>query len=809
MIRRPPYLSLFMLSGSALAYEILLMRLFSIIQWHHFAYMIIGLALLGYGISGAIVSIYQQRLLRHFEAGYIGAVILFALTSLLSFSVAQHIPFNAEVILWDELQLGYLGAIFLLLAIPFFFAASAICLAFIQFGQQISRLYAMDLLGAGLGSLASIVILYRLLPASALVAMSIMALLAALVATVELGKVSIRYTGVVLSIALAVVALIATSMELNPSPYKGLPQLLQISGTKVIKEKSSPLGFIQVVESKTIPLRHAPGLSLNATREPLPQLAVFTDADNMTVLTKQPVRRDQLAYLDQMTSALPFHLQDMHTVLVLAAGGGSDILQAKYHQVDQIEGVELNPQIIELVNHDFGEFTGYLYQQQGVTIHQAEVRDFLTRTAKSYDLIQLALVDTFNASSSGLYALNESYLYTIEALQAYLSRLTAGGALAITRWVKLPPRDSLKVFASLVETMEISGISNPEQRLMMIRSWQTSTVVAKNGAFTDEEIEAVKRFCKQRSFDLVYHPGIEKDQVNRFNVLSSPIFYKATQSILTEKQSYFQRYKFNLRPATDDQPYFHQFFKWSTLNEILSLRDKGGMPLIEWGYITLMATLVIAVFFSVLLIVIPVWLLRRREKLTKTSVKAWHVFVYFLAIGIAFLFIEIAMMQKFTLFLHHPVFSIAVTLTGFLVLSGLGSACLGRLLQTRSRRQVLLMAVIAIAFFVVLYVVFLPAIFDWLISIAVWLKVMVTIILIAPLAFFMGMPFPLALGSLDKNAKFYIPWAWAINGCASVVSAVFATILAIHYGFTLVLLLAVLLYVCTLFVLPVPRMAED
>ncbi|MGD9386186.1 MAG: hypothetical protein PVF28_06495, partial [Thioalkalispiraceae bacterium] len=121
MIRCPPYLSLFMLSGSALTYEILLMRLFSIIQWHHFAYMIIGLALLGYGISGAIVSIYQQRLLRHFEAGYISAVILFALTSLACFSIAQHIPFNAEVILWDELQLGYLSAIFLLLAIPFFF----------------------------------------------------------------------------------------------------------------------------------------------------------------------------------------------------------------------------------------------------------------------------------------------------------------------------------------------------------------------------------------------------------------------------------------------------------------------------------------------------------------------------------------------------------------------------------------------------------------------------------------------------------------------------------------------------------------
>jgi MFS family permease len=166
------------------------------------------------------------------------------------------------------------------------------------------------------------------------------------------------------------------------------------------------------------------------------------------------------------------------------------------------------------------------------------------------------------------------------------------------------------------------------------------------------------------------------------------------------------------------------------------------------------------------------------------------------------------MMQKFILFLHHPVFSIAVTLTGFLVLSGLGSAWSGRLLQTRSRRQVLLMAVVAIALFVVLYVLTLPVVFDWMMGIPVWLKVMVTIVLIAPLAFFMGMPFPLALGSLDENAKSYIPWAWAINGCASVMSAVLATILAIHFGFTTVLFLAILLYVGTLFVLPAPRRAK-
>jgi hypothetical protein len=800
---RPPYFSLFILSGSALAYEILLMRLFSIIQWHHFAYMIIGLALLGYGISGAIVTIYQQRLVRHFDAWYVGSIIFFSIMALLCFSLAQQIPFNAEVILWDRLQLLYLGMMFLLLSVPFFFAATAICLSLMHYGERITRLYAMDLLGAGIGGVGIIGVLYWVDPVTALLTVSMATLAAGVLAIFELGRLRSRilWTGLLAGLLLAV--LVNSKLQLNISPYKGLPQLLQVSGTQVVTERSSPLGLLQVVESKTIPIRHAPGLSLNADQEPLPQLAVFTDADNMVVLTKNRQHLDQLAYLDQSTSALAYHLRSIEKVLVLGAGGGSDILQAQYHHVPEIDGVELNPQIVQLVNNDFGDFTGHLYKQDGVQIYQAEVRDYLTRTEKSYALIQLALVDTFNASSSGLYALNESYLYTVEALQLYLSRLSHEGYLSVTRWVKLPPRDSLKLFASILQAMDVGKLSNPEKRVAMIRSWQTSTILVKNGEFSSVEMDAIRLFCQKRSFDLVYLPDIKATEVNRYNILATPDFYQSINAILGEKQKlFFDQYKFNLQPATDDQPYFHQFFKWSAFGEILSLRNKGGMPLIEWGYITLIITLGIAIFLSVVLIVVPVWILQRIRSTGKNDVKGSNVLLYFLAIGLAFLFVEIAMIQKFILFLHHPILSVSVTLAAFLVFSGVGSALSGYLQQSKSRYIILLIAITAIVCFVGLYILLLPAIFSWLMGVPVWQKVIFSLLLIAPLATFMGMPFPLALGNLSDNARMYIPWAWAINGCASVISAVLATILAIHFGFMVVLLWAAVLYLLTLLVYP-------
>lgn len=799
---RPPLLSIFLLSACSLAYEILLMRLFSIIQWHHFAYMIISLALLGYGVSGSILSVFQQWLMPRFRAMYISAIVLFSVSSLLCFLIAQAIPFNAEEMIWDIRQPFYLLLIFIVLSLPFFFAASAICLSFMVYKEQITKIYAMDMLGAGIGSIGVVLLLYIVFPIEALVIITATGLVAAIWAIWELKQTSRRRLTVVMMILVALLWFITPFLQPNISPYKSLSQLLQISGTEIIAERSSPLGQLTVVKSTQIPLRHAPGLSLNASTEPLSQLGIFTDADNMTVITQTPEHQSQLAYLDQVTWALPYHLKKPDNVLILGAGGGADVLQARYHSAGQIDAVELNPQLIELVKDDYRAFAGNLYTQANVNIHIGEARDFISKNRFQYNLIQLALLD---ASNSGLYALNESYLYTTEALDSYLDSIRPGGYLAITRWIRIPPREALKLFATAVHVLSAKGINNPEQHLVLIRSWQTSTLLVKNTIFTTDELKAVRQFCTERAFDIAYAPDIKQHEINRYNVLRSAIFHHAAQAILgDERDAFLAQYKFNLEPATDDRPYFHQFFKWSVLPEILELRGKGGLPLLEWGYLILVVTFFISILSSLLLILAPLNLLRHDHKQV-SKVSRWQIVIYFFAVGFGFMFIEIAFIQRFIQFLHHPLFAIAVVLTAFLVFAGLGSHWSGRLLETRGDAKAITIAVMGIIISSVVYLLFLGQVFNLFSGIAIWGKIFITMGLIAPLAIFMGMPFPLALKNLSQHDKSLVPWAWGINGCASVISAVLATILAVHFGFTIVVVLALLLYLLVLTVFPRPQ----
>jgi len=809
MGHHPPYLSILLLSAGSLAYEILLMRLFSIIQWHHFAYMIIGLALLGYGISGTLVSLFQKYLLSRYSQIYLVCLLLFSLFTVISFLVAQTIPFNAEEILWDWHQSIYLLLIFLLLAIPFFFAASAICLTLMQYSAQISRVYAVDLIGAGMGSIGVVYLLFMLFPQSALLAISLLGLITVVVAVWELRLDERLRVSLVLTIAILLFIASGQTIELHISPYKGLEQSLRVAGTRIIEQRSSPLGLLSVIESKRVPLRHAPGLSLNASQEPPEQLGVFTDADNLTAITRSSDKLERLSYLDQMSSALPYHLVKPERVLIVGAGGGSDILQARFHQAPRIDAIELNPQMVDLVSDRFRAFSSALYDHDNVNIHIGDARDYLRVSAQDHDLIQLALLDTFNASTSGLYALNENYLYTVEALQIYLDHLKTDGYLAITRWIKIPPRDTLKLFATAIDALKKSGVQAPEKRLVLIRSWQTSTLLVKNGEVSEQEIDSIKTFCRERSFDVAYVPGISEQQANQYNILQRPIFYRGATALLSAKrQQFMDQYKFNLEPATDDRPYYHHFFKWTTLVEVIQLRGKGGMPLIEWGYMILVATLIIALLVSVLLILLPMFYFQRHPIAPSGVLSRVHVVLYFFLIGLAFLFIEIAFMQKFILFLHHPIYAISVTLSAFLVFAGMGSYWSRHLGRKFSDRQTAVIAVVAISLLSLSYLLMLDHVFNHYATAAVNIRILLTILLIAPLAFFMGMPFPSALSSLQQYDRHFIPWAWGVNGCASVISAVLASLLAIHFGFTVVIVLAILLYIAILFLFPLQKIKQ-
>jgi hypothetical protein len=416
-----------------------------------------------------------------------------------------------------------------------------------------------------------------------------------------------------------------------------------------------------------------------------------------------------------------------------------------------------------------------------------------------YDLIQVALLDAFGASAAGVHALNENYLYTVEAFQAYLAHLQPGGFLAMTHWLKLPPRHSLKLFATALTALERSGVTHPEQQLALMRGWQTVTLLVKHGALTAQDIAALQEFCTARSFDVAYYPGMPAAAANRYNVLEAPYLFAGAMALIgQDRHDFLRRYKYEITPATDDRPYFSHFFKWRVLPEILALRSQGGVALLEWGYLLLIAALLQATVASVALIVLPLLSLQR------PAVPPWprsRMTIYFAVLGVAFLFLEIAFMQRFLLFLSHPLYAIAVVLCAFLVFAGLGSGYAARLTERAAATghqyegRPLVLAIAGIVIVALLYLLFLEPLLRWCLWLPGVAKIALTLVCIAPLAFCMGLPFPLGLARVARQMPDMLPWAWGINGCTSVLSALLATILAMHYGFTVVVGLALVLYV--------------
>ncbi len=791
---RPPLAAIALVSAGALAYEILLTRLFSIIQWHHFAYMIISLALLGFGASGTALALAGKPLARRFVASFSVSAGLFGVSAYACFRLAQNVPFNALEILWDAGQLGGLAAIYLLLMVPFFFAASCIGLAFLRFHRSIGRIYAFDLAGAGAGSLGVILLLFAVPPWYALQVVAAAGTAAAALAWLSAGARPRWAAGVALALTALLLAPTGSDWRtLRMSPFKSLSETLRATGAEVIETRSSPLGLLNVVRSPRVPLREAPGLSLNAATEPPEQLGVFTDGQALSAITRFDGRLGPLAFLGAMTSALPYHLVQRPEVLVLGAGGGMDVLQALYHGADRVDAVELNPQMVALVRDAYRDFAGGLYQHERVRVHVAEARGFVSATDARYDLIQVALLDSFSASAAGLYALSESHLYTVEALREYLRHLRPGGLLALTRWVRLPPRDGIKLFATAAAAMRELGVEAPGRRMAWIRGWSTSTLVVKNGALTAADLSALRRFARDHAFDLAYYPGMQREEANRVNRLRQPYFFDAARALLgPDPGRFLQRYKFQVAPATDDRPYFFNFFKWSTLPEIAVLRERGGVALFELGYLILVATLAQAVVASLVLILLPL-ALGTSPASPAARAPRLRVLAYFLAIGLAFLFVEIAFIQKFVLFLAHPLYAVAVVLAGFLLFAGLGSRFSMRGADGAPRG--VLVPVLAIVALGVAYLSLMPPVLESLMGLPAAAKIGLSLALIAPLAFCMGMPFPRALAALPADDEAGVAWAWGINGCASVVSAVLGTLLAIHFGFATVVWIALALYV--------------
>ena len=787
-----PLAAISLVSAAAIAFEVLLVRLYAIVQWDHFAFMIISIALLGYGVSGTFIALARGWLLARFTAAWQVSAAAFGLSSLAAFAVAQRLPFNALAVVWEPAQLLTVAAMYLVLMVPFFFAANCVGLAFAAFGSAPGRIYRFDLVGAGVGAAAVIGALFVVDAEDGLRLVLALGFAAAGLAGLGAGR---RWRALGLAATGLVLAALAPADWIEPriSQYKGLSMALRVPGAEIVAARSSPLGLLAVVESPVIPFRYAPGLSLNATQEPPEQLGLFVDGEGPATIVRYDGAPESVAYLDFMTEALPYHLLSRPRVLVLGAGGGAQVLLALYHDAAAVDAVEVDPAVVSLVAERFADFSGGIYAAEGVGLHVADARAFAAAGRAGYDLIQVPILDSFTAAVGGVRGIGGSALYTREAFGDYLARLAPGGLLAVSRWLKLPPRDSLKLFTTAIAALDAAGVPDPTNRLVLVRGWKTTTLVVKNGDFTAPEIAAARVFAAARAFDLAYYPGMKRNEANRYNLLDAPFFYDGAVALLgPDREDFIARYKFDLTPATDDRPYFFDFFRWRALPELMALRTQGAAPLIEWGALILFATLAQAVVLGAALILAPLRALRGGRSGAGPRLR---IALYFLCLGLGFLFVEIAFIQRFVQFLGHPLYAVAVVLAAFLVFAGLGAGAAPALERLTGRRlSALGAAATAIALVAALYLVALGPALRWLMPLPQPAKVAIALGLIAPLAVPMGMPFPLGLGRLQARWRELVPWAWGINGCASVVSAVLATLLALHLGFSAVIALAAALY---------------
>lgn len=784
-------IAIFFISAATLGLELILVRTLSIGHWHHFSFLIISTALLGFGAGGTFVTICSRWLTKHYKK----ALWCFAFGSALSvpivFLISQKVPLDELQLIWDRRQILYLFAYYLLFFVPFFCAGSYVALAFTVCADKAHRLYFYNMTGSGLGVAAIVAMMYGSSPQALLLVISSLAFFAALVLALQISRRWVVGTLVCAAVCLLVFSPYGPfELEIEICENKSLVYYKALPEAETLAVRYSPLGRLDCVQAPTI--RYFPGLSI-AYRARLPkQMLIISDADGISAVNHFE-RLSDLDCFNHTTSALPYHLLNEPNVCVIGAGGGSDVAQALVAGAHKVTAVEMNSQIIDLVRDELSEFAAGLYQRNDVEIIIDEGRSFLQTTPELFDIINISLLDSFSASAAGLYALNESHLYTIEAIEQALAKLRPTGLLSITRMLKTPPRDSLKMLATITEALRSRGVTNPADHIIMIRSLAAATIVVSPRPLSESQIASARQFASRNSFDLVHLPGIELKDINQFHILEEPIYYESARQILSdEAESFYRNYAYNIRPATDDRPYFFDFFKWKSLPAMARAMPGRWLPFSEWGYLVLVATLLQALCTSAIFILLPLWLAKPIKAIRSRKLPA---VVYFLLLGLAYMFLEMGFIQKMTLLIGHPVFGVAVTLLSFLLFSGFGSLASGRILLHGSRgtshgSRLIWIAVSAIIIIGIAEIIVMAFAFDWLLGFSRPGRILLGVAITAPLAFFMGMPFPTALKQLHTHSGPLVPWAWGVNGFASVIGAVLGTCLAISLGFTTLTLIA-------------------
>lgn len=789
------YLAVFFLSISALCLEISLTRLLSYLEWYHFAFMVVSIALFGYGASGALLSVFpgirRNQKTVPISAGLCAIILV---STLLFVSLLRFDPIRAHT---RPLHLLVIPLQYVSLGLPFFLVGTCLASLVTRRPERANFYYFSDLTGAGTGAVLALGIMPLGGPHIAIFVSASLAAFACFLLSVERGMRGVGKLALAGSVIFLLMPVGLTGFNPEISEYKGLSAALRFPDAQIIWSGWNSISRIDVVNSSFI--HHAPGMSFDEPR-PIPeQLGLLVDGDNLEPITRFDGNLSTLGFMESLPGTVPYEMLPRERVLVLDSGGGFEVLQALAMGAGEIEATEQNSAIVKLMKRNFDSFSGNLFTGEEVVLHTTDARSFLSRTDRKYDLIEIALKQDPISASAGLYSLSESYLLTVEGFASIFDRLSENGVLSVTRWISPPPRQAPRTWVMMVEVLEGDGIQDPSSHMVSFRTYLTITTLLKRTPFVNEEIEELKEICRVLHFDLVHYPGMAESEANRYNRFEEPLYYSAFKRIFDpeDREDYLEGSFFRLDAATDEKPFFNDFLK---LERVPDLRDALGRvwnPYLEGGLLVL-AVLVQAIGLSAIFVLVPGILKRSRQRVHG---KAWWL-GFFLALGAAYILIEVALLQKMILFLGQPAFAMAAVLSGMLVFSGVGGLWTTRF---KPGRGLVVRAVTGIVILLVTLFVFLGPIFNTFLGLHVWIKFPLSIILVAPLAFLMGIPFPIGLRLLGIANPEAIPLAYAANGCSSVIGSAATIIVASWLGYSSVLLLGALVYVASIVALPGSR----
>jgi hypothetical protein len=787
----PIYGGIFLCSLAVLMQEVLLTRIFSFTIWYHLAYLTISTALIGFGAAGSILTIFP-RLWQSAPgrvSGYCAAAA--GVTLLICIMILGPRPINPDLMLgqpWTFFMglLGYYVAV----TIPFLFAGLAIATPLAAYPRHANRLYSADLLGAGLGCLAAVLALTELDAAGAITVCAAIFMAAgtlywapgrqaALLATLAVGVAAgTPFAGWVIDFVPTASKQLARSLR-DPRAVKIFTQWSPVNRVDLCRNGDATLNWWAIVGRST---KYA-----GATPE---VLDINYDGHNGSNVNRYEGRHS-LDMLETHMLRTPYILREHPRVLVIGVGGGIDVMNAVWQGASHVTGVELQPITLELLRGQLlTDWTGGIFKRPEVELVASEGRHYVRSHSDRYDILQITAVDTFSAQTTGAYVLAESYLYTVEAFEDYLSHLTDDGVLSIVtgdlRFASVPPTHATRLALVAREALRRRGAANPQAHIMLVADPRESSslcnVLVKRSPFTPDEVRRVSKFITGNGFVVQLAPGGVGD----------PLIARLVNTAEPELARVLSETEFAVDPVTDDRPFFFHSLRWrGVLSGLAEARKElWFFPGSLTGQLMLLIMLGQAIVVGGALIVVPL----ARRGLGQVPLSTTLAFLaYFLGLGLGFLMIEISFVQKYVLVLGYPTYSLSVTVCSLLVSAAAGAALSQRGWARPERFLGWLLA--ATVGLIVMEGATLSALREHVLAAPLSIRIGLTVLMQFPLGMALGMYFPTGLELLRRIEPRLIPWAWAVNGVGSVAATVLAVILAMEIGFSNVALVAAGAYV--------------